>query len=268
MEPIMQQNNKQSLMGVATLFLIVLTLFVGVKVISEFRAFKFIGSGEIPGKTIVVSGTGEVSASPDIARLFISVQEEKKTAKEAQTEATKKSDAIIAYLKTAGVDDKDVKTTNYSVYPQYDYTQGICTQFSCPPGRQVLRGYQVDQTIEVKVRDLDSVGKILEGVTTAGATNISGPNFGFDEDDKLQNDARAEAITDAKQKAEVLAKQLGVRIVGVASFSENGNYPPMYYAKDAVMGMGGAESSANTAPTLPVGENKVISNVTITYEIR
>lgn len=262
-----KQDSKQSFYGMASVFLIVLALFVGMKTVSEFRAYKFIGSGEIPGKTLVVSGEGEVSASPDLARINVSVQVEKKTAKEAQAEATKKSDAVIAYLKTAGVADKDIKTTNYSVYPQYDYTQQACTQFACPPGRQVLRGYQVDQGIEIKVRDLDSVGKILEGVTTAGATNISGPNFGFDDDNKLQNDAREKAITDAKQKAEVLAKQLGVRIVGIASFSENGN-SPMYYAKDA-MGMGGAVAqSAPSAPTLPTGENKVTSNVTITYEIR
>ena len=268
MDQVTQQNSKQSFYSMASVFLIVLAIFVGMKTVSEFRAYKFIGSGEVPGKTLVVNGMGEVSASPDIARPYVNVQVEKKTAKEAQQEATKKGDAILKYLKTVGIEDKDVKTTNYSVYPQYDYTQGPCTQFSCPPGKQTLRGYQVDQSIEVKVRDLDSVGKILEGVTTAGATNISGPNFGFDDDNKLQDDAREKAITDAKEKAETLAKQLGVRIVGVASFSESGNYP-MYYGKDVAMGIGGgAIATPSVAPTLPTGENKITSNVTITYEIR
>ena len=169
----------------------------------------------------------------------------------------------------AGVDKKDIQTTDYSVNPQYDYVTKACPQGSyCPGGTQVLRGYQVRQTTTVKVRDTSKAGDMLTGVGTKGATEVSGLQFIFDDPNKLQDDARGKAITDAKSKADELAKQLGVKLVRVVSFNENGGgYPgPMYYAKDSVVGMGGSEPAR--APEISVGQNKVSSNVSVTYEIR
>ena len=119
-----------------------------------------------------------------------------------------------------------------------------------------------------KVRDTAQAGDLLAGVGGKGATEVSGLTFTFDDPNVLQDEARDEAIADAKEKAKVLAKQLGVRLVRVVSFSENGNYPgPIYYDK-AVMssGMGGAEDAR--APEISVGQNKVTSSVSVTYEIR
>jgi len=149
-----------------------------------------------------------------------------------------------------------------------DYVQGVCTNGYCPGGRQVLRGYQVRQSTTVKVRDTAKAGDLLTGAGTKGATEVSGLNFTFDDPNKLQSDARGEAIADAKAKADALAKQLGVTLVRVVSFNENsGGYPtPMYYAKDTAVGMGGAEPAR--APEISVGQNKVQSNVSVTYEIK
>jgi hypothetical protein len=189
-------------------------------------------------------------------------------------DATQKINAITAYLKGAGVNEKDIKTIDYSVYPQYDYQNALCPQSTsgaaiyCPPGRQVLKGYEVRQTTQVKVRDTAKAGDLLTGVGGKGATEVSGLTFTFDDPNAMQDEARNKAITDAKKKADVLAKQLGVRLVRVVSFNENGNYPsPIYYDK-AVMtsGMGGAEPAR--APEISVGQNKVTSNVSVTYEIR
>ena len=137
--------------------------------------------------------------------------------------------------------------------------------YYCPPGKQVLTGYTANESITVKIRDIDSVGDIMQGLGTTGVSDLNGPNFAIDKEDALKTEARKKAIDDAKAKAEVLAKDLGIRLGKITSFSENGNYPVMY-ATNAVM-----KDSVGAAPApavIPKGENTISSDVTITYEIR
>ena len=251
-------------LGMLALFLLILTL-------STLKEYRFIGSGVTATNTITVSGEGEVFAVPDTATFSVTVQEEAKEVKDAQSVATKKSNDIVAYLKAQGIDEKDIQTTDYSVYPQYDYLQAeVCREGYCPPGRQALRGFQVSQTLTVKVRDTEKAGGLLSGVGSLGASSVSGLSFELDKSDQSakEAEARGKAIDDAREKAEALAKQLGVSLVRIVGFSENGNYP-MYYAKAemsmATDGRGGAPAPA---PEIPVGENKITSNVSVTYEIR
>lgn len=244
---------------------ILLGVFLAVQVLAQVQGLRYIGAGINPTNTISVSGYGETFAAADIATFSYSVVSLKSTVAEAQTDATTKANAVTKYLKDAGVADKDIQTTDYSVSPQYDYVQGACANGYCP-GRQVLKGYEVRQTNTVKVRDLAKAGDLLAGVGSKGATEVSGLQFTFDDPQKVQDDARGKAIVDAKAKADELAKQLGVSLVRVVSFSESGVTPgPVPYAKlDAAAGMGGVAS----APEISVGQNKVTSNVSITYEIR
>jgi len=256
--------------------LAVFIVFLLATALTELKGLRFIGSGVSATNTITVSGEGEVFAVPDTAEFSVSIQEEAEDVATAQEEATEKGSAIIAHLKDAGIEDKDIRTTEYSVYPRYEYSQSVCPASSsgevvyCPPGRQTLTGYQVSQTLSVKVRDTEEAGDILSGVGTLGASQVSGLSFTVDDEDALQADARGKAIDDAREKARALADQLGVSLVRIVGFSENGNYPVYNYAKaefgvaqDAALGGGGAPS-----PSLPTGENKIISNVTVTYEIR
>ena len=253
--------------GVGRWALITLTVFIALQALSSFMGLRYIGAGVQPTNIINVSGYGEAFGAADIATFNFSVMSEKSTVAAAQTEATNKINAITKYLKDAGVADKDIQTTDYSVNPQYDYVSQACSGGYCPGGRQVLRGYQVRQTTSIKVRDLTEAGDLLAGVGSKGATEVSGLNFTFDDPNKLQNDARGEAIADAKQKADELAKQLGVTLVRVVSFNENGGgYPGPMYSKAVGMGMGG--DVAQSAPEISVGQNKVTSNVSVTYEIR
>ena len=245
------------------IFLIVVILLFAAKTISEFRGFKFIGEAATPA-TISFDGKGEVSAVPDIATISFSVRNEAKTMKAAQAVVTDKVNQSLKFLKDNGVVDKDIKTTNYNSYPKYDYSQMPCAQNYCPPGKQILTGFEVSQNIEVKVRNIDDSGKIVEGLASAGVTDMNGPNFAIDKEDTLKAQARALAIKDAKDKARTLAKDLGVRLVRIVSFSEGGNYYPIY-GKAELMSVDG---TAPRAPELPKGENKITSNVTITYEIR
>ena len=248
--------------------LVMLALFLAAQSIKTFKEFHYIGSGVTASNTITVSGSGDVFAVPDTGTFSVTVQEEAKDVATAQAAATKKSNDIIAYLKAQNVEEKDIKTTDYSVNPQYDYINGTCSSGYCPPGKQTLRGYQVTQTLEVKVRDTKKAGDLLSGVGGKGASQVSGLSFTTDDPDALQAEARSKAITDAKTKADELAKELGVKIVRVVGFNEDGGGRPIYYAKNMAVGMGGAMDSAAPAPELPVGQNKITSNVSVTYEIR
>lgn len=249
--------------------LTMLGVFLLVLTLSSLKQYHYIGSGISASNTITVSGDGEVFAVPDTATFSVTVQEEAKEVKAAQEVATKKGNDIKAYLKSQGIDEKDIQTTDYSLYPQYDYINAVCSQGYCPPGKQVLRGFQVSETLTVKVRDTQKAGDLLAGVGSKGASSVSGLSFTIDDQDKLDAEARDKAIAKAKEKAEALADALGVSIVRVVGFSENSNYPPMPYA----YGMGGAERldasvAKAVAPEISVGQNKITSNVTVTYEIR
>ena len=254
------------MMGATALGVLALFLLVGTLI--ELKSYRYIGSGVTATNTISVDGDGEVFAVPDIATFSVTVQETAKDVKTAQDAATKKNNDIVAYLKAGGVNEKDIQTTDYSVNPQYDYSQGACPQYGyCPPGKQTLTGYQVSQTETVKVRDTTKAGDLLAGVGSRGASSVSGLSFTIEDETTLQAQARDKAIAKAKEKADALAKSLGVEIVRVVGFSENGG--PIYYAK----GMGGVAMSADAmpapaAPEISVGQNKITSNVSITYEIR
>lgn len=248
--------------------LCMLAIFLLVATLGELKGLRFIGSGVAATNTISVSGEGTVFAVPDIATFSVTVQNTAKDVTTAQDATTKKGNDIIAYLKSQVVDEKDIQTTDYSVNPQYEWNQGVCPQGGyCPNGKQVLTGYQVSETLTVKVRDTKKAGGLLSGVGSRGATQVSGLSFTIDNEDAVKDAARDKAIAQAKGKAEVLAKSLGVSLVRVVGFSEGGGGGPIYYAKATAMdvGMGGASSPA---PEVPVGQNKIVSDVSVTYEIR
>ncbi|MEI7719652.1 MAG: SIMPL domain-containing protein [bacterium] len=257
-----------------------LAAFLGVEVVSGLMSLKYVGTGIAATNTIVVSGHGEMLAVPDVATFSFSVVSDKASVADAQSDATTKANTLTIYLKSAGIDEKDIQTTDYSIQPQYEYQNATCPQVApvsvgapnggsaiyCPSGRQVLKGYEVRQTTTVKVRDTKKAGDTLAGVGGKGATEVSGLQFVFDDPTAVQTGARDKAITDAKEKAEALAKQLGVSLVRVVSFNENGaggQPAPMAYS----MAMGATADKAAT-PEISVGQNKVTDDVSITYEIR
>ena len=241
-------------------------VFLGGITLGQLQGLRYIGGGIAAANTISSSGHGEALAVPDIATFNFSVVSDKPTVAAAQTDATQKANATTKYLTDVGVDKKDIQTSDYSIYPQYDYVQGACTNGYCPGGKQVLRGYQVRQSTTVKVRDTAKAGELLAGVGTKGATEVSGLQFTFDNPDAVQTDARNKAIADAKSKAETLAKQLGVSLVRVVSFNESQSGTPRQMM---AYGMGGGVSEAKAvAPEISTGQNKVTDDVTVTYEIR
>ena len=250
--------------------IILLAVFLAVNSFLILKEYSYVGSGVYPSNVITVSGKGEVFAIPDTGSFSFSVVEDGATVKVAQDKASKKMNSILDSIKEMGIEDKDIKTIGYYSNPKYEYQQmqEICTKGYCPPGKQVLIGYEVSQTISVKVRKTDKAGEALTKVGSLGVENISGLSFIVDDMDKAEAEARDKAITDAKQKAEILAESLGVKLVKIISFSESGNYPVPYYGMGGMEKSIGMDSVASAPPQLPVGENEIISNINITYEIR
>lgn len=208
--------------------------------------------------TVSFSGEGKVVAKPDIAKVQLSIVTDALTSKAARDENSKKSKAVTDYLKKQNVDDRDIKTTGYNIYPQYKYPQY--------GGQPTITGYQVNQSMEVKVRDLDKVSNILDGVVAAGANQVNQLSFEIDDPEQLQAEARKKAIEAAKEKADELEDQLGIDLGKIVNFSENtGGYPIPIYMKAEIDGRDGIGGGG---PSVPTGENEIVVNVSLTYQIK
>lgn len=247
-------NNLNNLYKILTVLALIACVIGVIFAFNLFREGKLIGSSAT--NVISVTGKGEMDVKPDISSIILTVRESGKDAKEGENKISVKTSKFLASIKSL-VEEKDIKTDSYTSYPKYYY-----------PTNQPAKtdGYDVSQVVTLKVRDVKNVGKVLEMISAAGINEVSGPNYEIDNIEKYKSDTRALAIKDAKEKAEVLAKQLGVDVVRIVNFSEGNDYvPPMYMRGDMMMKVGASEAST---PTLPVGENKVASNVTITFEIK
>ncbi len=248
--------------------LAIITVFFIFEIISIAWGF-FQTNPASPVNTISVSGTGKVYAVADIAEFTFSVDETADTVADAQSKATDIGNKAIDYLKQQGIAATDIQASGYNVNPQYsDDTAVPCPAIypsNCPPSTGgKLIGYEVTESVNVKVRDISKAGSILSGIGSIGVTNISGLSFTIDNDETLKEQAREAAITDAKAQAQKLASDLGVRLGKVTSYSENGNgqiYTPQAMAVGAV-------SSAASAPELPAGQNQIEVDVQVIYQIK
>ncbi len=245
-----------------------LALFLAVVSIKELKSISYVGKSDTLVNTITVDGTGDAVAIPDIATFSFTVTETAKAVVDAQKLATDKVNAALKAVRDGGVADKDIQTTSYNINPHYEYQTSICTVNSCPASKSVLTGYDVSQSTSVKVRDLSKAGALFAAIGSLGVQNVDGLTFSVDKPDSVQAEARGIAITKAQDKVKILASQLGVTIVRVVSFSESsGNViRPMAFALGASDKM--MSASAPVAPEVSVGEQKVSSSVSITYEIR
>jgi uncharacterized protein YggE len=161
----------------------------------------------------------------------------------------------IDYLKSQGIDEKDIQTSGLSANPKYDYSSG----------RQVFQGYESRESITVKVRDASKAGNILSGIAATGVTEISNLSLESDDPEALKEEATVEAIKNAREKADTLAEALGVKVVRILGFNEEGTSSPgpvPFFDKSV------AQSSANIAPEIAVGENTTTTSVSVTYEVR
>lgn len=243
-------------MGIVVVCLFLILSVSGiVGFISKMKEYRYIGRETAYGNILNFSGEGIVYTKPDIALVTLSVVTNSPTVGDVQIKNTKKMNSVIDFLKKSGVEEKDIKTTNYQLYPQYNYEYTKIPQ---------IIGYEITQSLEIKIRNLDKVGDILAGSTNAGVNQVSSLYFKVDQDEQFKSQARILAIADAKKKAEETAKQLGITLGKITGFSESSGYNPYpIYAKTDASGMGGGGST----PNIQVGENEILVNVTLTFEI-
>ena len=258
----MQTKNLNDLYKWIWIVLIILAIFLGVKTLGSLMDLR---EGDPAYNSITVIGEGETFTVPDLATFSFTVSADADTVTAAQEDVTERMDRVLAALDAMGIEEKDIKTTDYSVWPRYSY-DAVPAIYPPIPGRQVQDGYTASHSVTVKVRDTDKAGAALSLVGENGATNLSSISFTVDDPDEVTAEARSLAIEDAREKAEVLSKELGVRLVRVVSFSDSTDGGVTPYYREA-FGMGG-DGAVSSVPTLPTGENKIRVVVNITYEIR
>ncbi len=215
-----------------------------------------------PTRTFSVEGSADVDTTPDVAMFSATVTTEGgENVAEIQAKNSEKMDAIDAFVKEQGIDEKDLKTLQYNLYPRYN--NGPCVNNYCPPA--TISGYTLTQTLEVKVRDTEKLNDLLSGVVEKGANSVSDVRFVVDDDTDAKNQAREEAIAKAKMKAKDIAKATGFRLGEIVTMYEmNTDQGMPYYG-----GMGGAMdmTKSSVAPTIEPGTQSARVTVTLTYEI-
>jgi len=269
----MNTKAKTTFFYASALFLTVLS------VIAVFAAyFLLYGRDQIEHNTISVRAEAKAYATPDIARFSFTVREKGENPEAAQKKVNDKVGKILEGLRKLGVDEKDIRTESYMIRPKYEWVSVKKEEKVSPEGiiyyppedgkKRILVGYEVSQRIHVKLRDFDKIPEALSLFAENGVENLSGPRFEIEDIDAVKEKARMEAIEKAKEKAERLAKALGVKLGKVVSFQEdNGGYIPYRAPMLAMKAMDMAGEEAYE-PELPAGENEVRSSVSIVYEIK
>ncbi|PJB83338.1 hypothetical protein CO087_01980 [Candidatus Wolfebacteria bacterium CG_4_9_14_0_8_um_filter_39_46] len=222
-----------------------------------FGPAKKYGDSLMPAKTINVSAEGKVTVSPDIAKLSFSVVSEGANSKLLAENNNKKMNAAIDFAKSQGIEEKDIKTTEYNLSPRYEYDEKTKKTF--------ISGYTLTQTVLVKVRDLNKVAEVLGGLPALGINQISSISFDIDEPEKYLSEARNQAFDKAKEKAKAIAEKNGVKLGQVINFYEYQSTP--YYQNVRALGMGGAEA-VQPLPQIQPGSQEVTIQVSVTYEIK
>ena len=269
----MNNTHQKTLYYTGALFLLILSILA-----IAITVFVMKGNQRYDENTISVTGTAEVSSAPDIATFSFTVKETAKDAKTAQKTINEKVSKILAGLKDLGVDEKDIKTESYTIYPKYEWVKVKQRQETAPDGtvyypgdnsKRVQVGFDVSQNVRVKLHDLEKVSDALTLFANNGVENLNGPQFRIDEPDALKEKARLEAIKKAKAKAKRLASDLGVKLGKVVSFNDSSSgYQPVYNNTMMLKSAAPMVEDMAFTPELPAGEQNITATVTITYKIK
>jgi len=240
------------------ILLVYLIVFLGVLIRNEIKKYDYIGIDDKSERAITVDAMGKVTAKPDIAMTTMGVTTKAKTVADAQAENTRIMNELILKLKGLGITEDDIQTTNYNIYPTYNWTE---------LSGQVLDGYEISQNVSVKIRDLEKANQVIVLAGEVGATNVSGLNFTVDDKENYLKQAREEAFEKVVEKIKILSSSLGVKVLGIVSYNEyEGGTDGMYkgYPMMLDLGLGGGEGS----PDIQAGSQELILNVSVTFEIR
>lgn len=245
-------NIANAISGSVVLFFI--GLFAFTKLVGPIP---FTVSSVVTQKTDVftVQGEGKSTVKPDIAYATAGFTTTAPTVKQAQGDLNTNINRVSDAIKKLGVDAKDIRTSNYSIYPTYDY--------KATPRR--ITGYSASSSLRIKVRALDRVNDIVDAATANGANEVGGISFDVEDKSKAENMAREEAIAEAKKKADVASKAAGFSLGRIINYSENFGGPgPVRYDMKAARPMSGGGTETN----IETGSAEITVSVMLSYEIR
>jgi uncharacterized protein YggE len=217
---------------------LLLVVIVGMLVFGSSKTFAQENPVDSQPREISVLGQGMASVQPDIAQVTIGVQTSASSVSQATQENADKMNQVITDIKALGVSDSDIQTSLYNIYPQYQNKNG---------GTQGITGYQVNNSVQITIRDLSNIGQILDKAVQAGANTISNISFNYSNPAKLQAEALNQAYTDARGRAEILSKAGGVQLGDVISISETTSSGPVPLAESSTtLGGGGTPIQSGT----------------------
>lgn len=237
---------------------IVLALFVvglvGVEVAYIYKSVSDIQ--EQDSTTIAFDGQAERDVVPDLANVDLTVRSEADTPDEAQQQNSQKMNGVTEFLKSEGFQEEDLQTSNYSIRPVYEFSEGRARQ---------VTGYEVQQTLNVKIRDFENIPVVLREAVNRGVNQVSSLNFTIEDREAVVEELIEEAVNDAKQKAQQRASYLDLNLGELVDFSystSGDNQPPIIY-REALDSAGREDFAPNVEP----GTNKINVNVNLTYEV-
>ena len=208
----------------------------------------------IAGARLDISATGEVTRVPDVAIISAGVVTRSATATGAIQDAADRMQRVLAALKRAAVENRDIQTSSISLNPEYRYVENQ------PPQ---LTGYTATNQLTIRFRDIRNSGKILDALVSQGANQINGPSLTIDKPEAALDEARARAVTTGRARAELYARSLGLRVARVVSVSESGGYAVPPPAPMAAMQMARAADTS-----IVPGEQKLQVTLAMTFELQ
>jgi uncharacterized protein YggE len=234
-------------------------LFLSLPIVAAAGLPAFAADAQGRPAIISVIGEGRATMTPDMAVLTFSVVKQEKTAREALDGNNKAMSDVLGALKTAGIAERDLQTSGFSVQPQYRFPQGADGQ-QLPPE---LIGYQVSNALTVRVRDLSKLGAIIDQSVTLGVNQGGDIQFTNDKPESAMEEARKNAVADAMARAKTLASAAGVKLGSVIEINESGPRPqPMPVMRAAMM-----KSEADAGVPIQGGESSYNINVNVTFSI-
>lgn len=215
----------------------------------------------VPG-VISIEGRGEVFATPDTAIVNSGVTSQGETAREALDANTAAMNELIATMKAAGIQARDIQTSGFSVSPNYVYSSEVdANGYSLPPK---VNGYIVSNSVSIRVRELDTLGAVLDQAVTVGANTINGITFSVADPSALYEEARRKAFADARSKAELYAEVAGVELDSIRSITEAQGYG---YPEPYMMRAEAADQAASAPVPIEAGEMTFSINVSVSWEL-
>lgn len=208
----------------------------------------------IAGTRLDLTATGEVTRVPNIAVVSTGVVTRASTAGSAIQQAAARMSRVRAALKSAGIEDRDLQTSNLSLNPEYRYDNN----------EQKLVGYSASNTLSVRFRDIANTGRIIDALVAEGSNQINGPTLTIDKPEAALDEARARAIANGRARAELYARSLGMRVVRVVTVSESGGSYPIPPATPVMMMAERSQASSK----VDAGEQKIQVNLTMTFELQ